>query len=79
MCESTEPCGTQFMKCLVVEVLPLYFVCACLLERKSASHFMKLKCISGLKSFSINRWRGTMLKALLMLMAAISVLCAGFC
>ena len=61
-----------------MEGLPLYFVYACLPERKLASHFLKLGCISVLWIFWINRWRGTVSKALLMSMAAISVLGAGF-
>ena len=42
--ESTEPRGNPFVKCLVDEGLPLYFVHACLPERKLASHFLKFGC-----------------------------------
>ena len=61
-----------------MEGLSLYAVYACLPERKLASHFFKLACMSVLRNFWFYMWRGTVLKALLMSMAAISVLCAGF-
>ena len=38
--ERTEPWGTPFLKCRVVDGLPLYVVYACLPERKLASHFL---------------------------------------
>ena len=77
--ESTEPCGTPFVKCLVVEGFPLNSVNACLPERKFASHFLKLGCMLVLRIFWIRRWRSTVSNALLKSLAAISVLCAGFC
>ena len=38
--ERTEPWGTPFLKCRVVDGLPLYVVYACLPVRKLASHFL---------------------------------------
>ena len=38
--ESTEPCGTPFLYCLFVDVLPLCNVCPCLPVRWLASHFL---------------------------------------
>ena len=38
--ERTEPWGTPFLKCRVVDGLPLYVVNAFLPERKLASHFL---------------------------------------
>ena len=73
MGEKTEPCGTPFVKCLVVKCLSLSS------ERKLAIHFLKLGCMSVLKIFFISRWRRTVSNASLMSMAAISVMCAGFC
>ena len=39
--DKTELYATPFLKCRVCEDLPLYVVCACLLERKLASHFFQ--------------------------------------
>lgn len=75
--ESTEPCGTPFVKRFVGDGLPLYSVYASLPERKLASHFLKFGCMFVLRIFCMSKWRGTVSKALLMSIAASSDLCAG--
>ena len=49
--ENTQPCGTPFVKCLVVEDLSFYSVYACLPERKLGSYFWKLGCMLVLRIF----------------------------
>ena len=49
--ESTKPCGTPFVKCLVGIGLPLFYVYASLPEMKLASHFLKLGCMLVLTIF----------------------------
>ena len=38
--DRTEPCGTPFWKCSVLESVLLKDVCACLPERKFESYFL---------------------------------------
>lgn len=77
--ERTEPCGTPLGKLRVCEGLPLYVVCACRPERKLASHFLTLFWMCVLSILFMRMCLGTVSNALLMSMAAMSVLCAGFC
>ena len=43
MGESTEPCGTPFVKCLVGDSLPLYSVYASLPERQIGKPFLEIR------------------------------------
>ena len=75
-----ELCGTPFLKCFVVEDLPLRSVYACVPDRKLACHFLESGCLSNLRIFfRMGRLLRTVSKALLMSIASLIVLCAFFC
>ena len=53
--ERTEPWGTPFVLCCILEDSPLYTVYPCLPERKLASPFLKLRWMCVLSILSMSR------------------------
>ena len=76
--DRTAPCGTPFVILCDLEMVFLYWTCACLPDMKFVSHLLSLLCMVVLSIFWIRRCLGTVSKALLM-STATRIVRAGGC
>ena len=49
--DNTAPCGTPFVILCVLELVFLYWTCACLPDMKFVSHLLSLLCIVVFRIF----------------------------